>query len=381
LPLNKYKLLRDFEALQKLGSGGFGIVVRARKTGKKTPFAIKLIPFGDHLSYRKHSLEAQRLSKIEPHPCVIQCMDFWIDSLTRVEFQQFVDFVKPRKNEVFGTFPSNSNSINFLCIQMELCGNGNLRTWLKRRQALTVTDVDFMEAIKIFIQVGAGIDQIHKQGLIHRDLKPGNILFDGNQAKLSYPGYAAELPGERVDERNAIAKLYRAPEQALEDSSWNGKAVDFFALGLILFELFYPPAQKNIAKTIHGLINSGSVPGDLRSRFPYIAKLIMWMLSIEASHRPNAAEILYCMKKWAPFSKLSPKAYELTINSLAYNCKWCRMYLTDPKYQCPTHPGSCFLVDCSGSDHQPCTHPFFYYEPDKSKCQGCDHYGKMAEGG
>lgn len=75
---------------------------------------------------------------------------------------------------------------------MELCGNGNLRTWLKQRKILNPS-----ESLLIFLQIARGLEHVHAHKLIHRDLKPANILFNGKMAKISDFGWSvAHQSGE-----------------------------------------------------------------------------------------------------------------------------------------------------------------------------------------
>jgi len=306
--------------------------------------ALKLIPFDNRKTIQQTLEEAEKLSKIKPHPAVIRCLDFWTDSFTKAEYQQFLKLIKPNKDDIFCDFPLNSNAAGFLCIQMELCGNGNLRNWLKKRTTLSVAEVDFTECIKIFFQVAKGIEHIHNHGLIHRDLKPGNILFKGTQVKVSDLGYSAtHYSGDYAHTKNAGACLYQAPEQAY---GRYGKAVDYYALGLILYELFYPAGQKNVGEMITEIKYSRNIPTDLESKFPEIAMLIKSLLSVDANHRPNAEEIQKQMEKWAAFSTLSHDAFQRTLNDFALDCQRCGKVLTDVRFKCSICPDFFLCQEC-----------------------------------
>ncbi|CAN7975135.1 unnamed protein product, partial [Ixodes persulcatus] len=124
-----------------------------------------------------------------------------------------------------------SASICVLFIQMELC-SGNLADWIASRnlkiEGLENCSVNIEEALAIFKQILKGVQYIHSQGLIHRDLKPQNILFDskGSIVKLGDFGLATmncQDSGQELGShqwRQSLGhtqgvgtSLYAAPEQ------------------------------------------------------------------------------------------------------------------------------------------------------------------------
>jgi serine/threonine-protein kinase len=93
------------------------------------------------------------------------------------------------------------------------------------------------KGVEIARQLGAALAAVHDQGLLHRDLKPGNVMLDGRgQVRLTDFGLAAAAEDLGATEVRSGTPAYQAPEQL------RGEAVsvrsDLFALGLVLYELF-----------------------------------------------------------------------------------------------------------------------------------------------
>jgi predicted ATPase/Tfp pilus assembly protein PilF len=105
-------------------------------------------------------------------------------------------------------------------------------------------------ALALFRQIVAGVAAIHAAGLVHRDLKPGNVLLElasgGVVAKVSDFGLAKALQGQRLTQTGILlgTPAYAAPEQRRDAAHVDARA-DVFALGCILAELLtgVPPAE------------------------------------------------------------------------------------------------------------------------------------------
>lgn len=152
---------------------------------------------------------------------------------------------------------------NLLCIEMELCEN-DLRKWIwKQSQKNTKTE----EAIHVFSQILSGIDHIHTEGFMHRDVKPENVFMDKNVAKIGDFGLIMKIDGDNFKMeglflRNSafslfvpiylkVSALANICYKCLTDSArgiykpedqfgeWYDKSVDTYAAGLILFDLLY----------------------------------------------------------------------------------------------------------------------------------------------
>jgi serine/threonine protein kinase len=131
----------------------------------------------------------------------------------------------------------------------------SLRQWLIRERGLPVAD-----ALRIASEVALALDHAHRHGVVHRDVKPENILLSDGQALLADFGVARALAdaGGRLTETGLAlgTPAYMSPEQATAERELDGRS-DVYALGCVLYEMLAgeppftgPTAQSIIAKRL-----------------------------------------------------------------------------------------------------------------------------------
>src|SRR5919109_4256676 len=132
----------------------------------------------------------------------------------------------------------------------------SLRDRLRREHQLSVE-----EALRIVMDVAAALGYAHERGVIHRDVKPENILLSNGQAIVADFGIARAVSlagGERLTETGLALGTphYMSPEQATGDRSVDARS-DVYALGCVLYEMLAgeppytgPTAQAIVAKSL-----------------------------------------------------------------------------------------------------------------------------------
>ena len=147
------------------------------------------------------------------------------------------------------------------------------------------------------IGIGTGIAQalvvLHSVGVVHRDVKPGNVLLENStgRAKLTDFGIARDLDTDPVTRtRDVIGTApYLSPEQAMGERV--GCASDIYSLGLVLLECLTGRREFQgdaIPAAVARLVRDPAVPADLPAPWP---NLLRRMTSREADRRPTADEI------------------------------------------------------------------------------------------
>lgn len=195
--------LRGYRLIERVGEGTFGVVHRALQTDVGREVAVKAIRPGlaNHPEFiRRFGAEAQLVTRLE-HPHIVPLFDYW--------------------REPEGAY-----------LVMRYLRGGSLR------EALADGPLEPDRVVGLIAQVALALSSAHRHGVVHRDVKPANILFDedGN-AYLSDFGIAKELVASRLAGRgDSLSPLasYLSPEEA------RGEPVtaqaDIYGLGVVAFE-------------------------------------------------------------------------------------------------------------------------------------------------
>jgi serine/threonine protein kinase/WD40 repeat protein/DNA-binding SARP family transcriptional activator len=195
--------LRGYQLIEPIGEGAFGVVYRASLPQVGREVAIKVIRpelANDPAFVRRFEAEGQLVARLD-HPHIVPLYDYWRDP-------------------------------DAAYLVMRLVSGGSVRDRL--RDGPLEPD----QAARIVGQVGSALATAHRRGIVHRDVKPANVLLDdeGN-AYLSDFGVARDVADIAGVARAATSDLvaYRSPEQIRGEPA--SPATDLYALGLVLFEM------------------------------------------------------------------------------------------------------------------------------------------------
>ncbi|XP_064428188.1 interferon-induced, double-stranded RNA-activated protein kinase isoform X3 [Mirounga angustirostris] len=272
---NKYtvevRFACDFTEITPIASGGYGQVFKAKHKIDGKTYVIKRVKYDKD---KKVEREVKALAALD-HPNIVHYYCCWAGEDYHPE-----DSVNPSRPK-----------IKCLLIQMEFCDKGTLEAWIDNRRG---KKTDKPLSLELYEQIAEGVEYIHGEQLIHRDLKPGNIfLVNTKHVKIGDFGLVTSLKEYANRTSNKGTLRYMSPEQISSDEY--GKEVDIFALGLILAELLYicPTVSETIQ--IFKDLRADKFPDmfDAREKF-----LLQKLLSQDPTKRPNASEILETLKEW-----------------------------------------------------------------------------------
>ncbi|KAK3300355.1 uncharacterized protein B0H64DRAFT_333732 [Chaetomium fimeti] len=206
-----------------LGKGGFAICYESKAAGASKRVALKIVK-----SKMSTKMEQKFQTELQIH--------------SKMRHQNIVQF-----HRAF-TFESCTYLV------LELCPNGSLMDMVKRRKGLTEAEVRFYT-----VQIAGAIKYMHAKGIIHRDLKMGNIFLDKYMnAKIGDFGLAALLltgKDMQVMRRTTLCGTpnYIAPEILEKGKKGHDHMVDIWSLGIIVFAMLTskPPFQSSTTDEIY----------------------------------------------------------------------------------------------------------------------------------
>lgn len=213
--------LSDFQLIKLLGQGAYGKVYLVRQSKTDDIYALKIIG-------SKKMIDSQELKHIINEKSVLKMVDgqFTVTAL--------------------GTFVFK----NLVCFVMEYVPGGDLFQQIFEKQEISLDSF----SVKFYIaELVVALEELHTAGIIHRDIKPGNILLDID-GHLKLTDYGLSDIKAKMDKTIKGSLNYMAPENFLDEEI--GYEVDWYALGVLAFFLVkerYPLEGDNKEEMIQNI--------------------------------------------------------------------------------------------------------------------------------
>ena len=204
--------LGDYELLEEIGRGGQGVVFRARQKSLNRTVALKVISLGQWASkahLKRFRREAEAAASLD-HPGIVPIYE-----------------VGERDGSCY--------------FSMKFVEGGQLDEVTKR------SPMSIRQVAELIAKVARTVHYAHEHGILHRDIKPGNILLDKKgEPHLTDFGLARLIESESTVTRTMEVMgtpSYMAPEQAVGNHAAVSSATDIYGLGAVLYQLLtgHPP--------------------------------------------------------------------------------------------------------------------------------------------
>ncbi len=256
--------LADYHIQNKLGEGGMGAVYLVQHKKNSRLAALKVM-----------------LSKVAVNPNA------------RQEFLREIDNTRALKHpNIVGFLGSGVEKSTFYFL-VEYCQGGSLYNLMQRRGGYLM----LTEAGPIMLQALEGLAFAHKQGFVHRDLKPQNILLSGAEpqwvAKIADLGLAksfinAGLSGMTMTGGGFSGSLLFMPREQVVDFKYVKPVSDVWSMGASFYNMLtgdFPRPLKPGQDPVEAILNGDIVP--LRQRYPQIPKDVATVIDRSVAQDPK----------------------------------------------------------------------------------------------
>ena len=257
-----------YEIMGKIGSGGMSDVYKARDHILGRFVAIKVLKqeFSEDVNFVvKFRTEAQSAAGLE-HPNIVNIYDVGSESGMHYIVMEYVEGV-------------------------------TLKTYIEKKGQLT-----YKEAVSIAIQVGRGIEAAHAKNIIHRDIKPQNILISTEgKAKVTDFGIARAVSNNTISADVMGSVHYASPEQARNGFVDNKS--DIYSLGIVMYEMVTGrvpfDGETTVAVAIQHLQEEMTAPSVYAPQLPVSLEKIILKCTQKSPDRryANVSELLADLKE------------------------------------------------------------------------------------
>ena len=259
-----------YEILEMIGSGGMAVVYKARCHRLNRLVAIKILKdeFAmDEEFRRRFHAEGEAVAMLS-HPNIVQVYDV-----------------------------SSSDSANY--IVMELIDGISLKQYMEKKGVL-----NWKETLHFSVQICKGLEHAHSRGIVHRDIKPHNVMVLKNgSVKVMDFGIARVMNKSNTLTKEALGSVhYISPEQAKGGHTDNRS--DLYSLGVVMYEMMTgrPPydGESAVAVAIQHINGGAPLPSTLNPNIPKgMEQIIMKAMALDVRDRyVSATEMLQDMEEF-----------------------------------------------------------------------------------
>ena len=252
-----------YEILEVIGTGGMAVVYKARCHRLNRLVAIKILKdehFRDEEFRRRFHHEGEAVAMLS-HANTVQVYDV-------------------------------SSSDNADYIVMELIDGITLKHYMEKKGTL-----NWKETLHFGMQIAKALEHAHSRGIVHRDIKPHNVMVLKNgSVKVTDFGIARVMSKTNTLTKEALGSVhYISPEQA--KGGWVDNRSDLYSLGVVMYEMMTgrPPydGESPVAVAIQHINGGAPKPSTLNPNIPKgLEHIIMKAMALEVSDRYESATLM-----------------------------------------------------------------------------------------
>lgn len=294
LPFKRYEFSLLGEGLKMLGTGASAKVYEAVSRGTRSKkFAIKVIGFGG-----KHVDSSDFRSSVESQTKIQNSVNNIVKIYDSIELRVWIkgehEVEKIEKIDPYNETKPEGNFLHLQFILMEEC-TPVLTSYRFNHKLIPgkLRDFDEREILKLAYDVGMAIDKVHKNNLIHRDIKLENIFYDAKAQHYKLGDFGiARTTDDGMASTVAFTKGYGAPEVVgtLEDKY--DYTADIYSFGMMLYVLLNEmrfPESNDYRPTVYQYIQ-GYVPPEPVNGSDTLIDIVRRMLSFDPDDRYQSME-------------------------------------------------------------------------------------------
>ena len=259
-----------YEILKVIGTGGMAVVYQAKCHRLNRMVAIKILKdefITDEEFRRRFHAEGENVAMLS-HPNIVSVYDV-----------------------------SSSDDANFLV--MELIEGITLKQYMEKKGVL-----NWKETLHFAMQIAKALEHAHDKGIVHRDIKPHNVMVLKNgSVKVTDFGIARVMSKSNTLTKEALGSVhYISPEQA--KGGWVDNRSDLYSLGVVMYEMLAgrPPydAESPVAVALQHINGGAAMPSTLNPNIPGgLEQIIMKAMALDAKDRySSATEMLKDMEEF-----------------------------------------------------------------------------------
>ena len=259
-----------YEILEVLGTGGMAVVYKARCHRLNRLVAIKILKdeyARDEEFRRRFHAEGEAVAMLS-HPNIVQVYDV-----------------------------SSTENANF--IVMELIDGISLKQYMEKKGVL-----NWKETLHFAMQIAKGLEHAHSRGIVHRDIKPHNVMVLKNgSVKVMDFGIARVMNKSNTLTKEALGSVhYISPEQA--KGGYTDNRSDLYSLSVVMYEMMTgrPPydGESAVAVAIQHINGGAAMPSSLNPNIPTgLEEIIMKGMALDVKDRyTSATEMLQDMEEF-----------------------------------------------------------------------------------